>query len=88
MTHRRVPRPPGPFRGDDYPALDEGIFSKFRHKNSENWLKVRRLRSFNPNSAAATVAKSEEQTFHGEANGFLPLIGHRSSVLCVHIQIP
>jgi hypothetical protein len=38
-------------------------------------------RAFNPDSAVPADAMSEEQTFRSEANGSLPLSGHRSSVV-------
>ena len=41
----------------------------------------------NPDSAVAIAAKSEEQTFHSEANGLLPLSGQHASVLRLCIQI-
>ncbi|HEY2918029.1 MAG TPA: hypothetical protein VGK77_03435, partial [Candidatus Binatia bacterium] len=34
-----------------------------------------------PDSAVPTNAMSVEQTFRSEVNGFLPLSGHRSSVV-------
>jgi hypothetical protein len=37
---------------------------------------------FNPDSAVGVAAKSEEQTFHSEANGLLPLSGQHTLVLC------
>jgi hypothetical protein len=42
----------------------------------------------NPDSAVAISAKSEEQTFHNEANRVLPLSGQRTSVrrLCIQIH--
>jgi hypothetical protein len=44
--------------------------------------------AFNPNSAVAVAAKSEEQTFHSEANGLVPLSGQHTSVLCLCSQLP
>jgi hypothetical protein len=40
-----------------------------------------RYAPFNPDSAVAADAMSEEQTFRSEVNGSLPLSGHRSSVV-------
>ena len=37
--------------------------------------------TFNPDSAVPTDAMSEEQTFHSEVNGSLPLSGYRSLVV-------
>jgi hypothetical protein len=37
--------------------------------------------TLNPDSAVPADAMSEEQTFRSEANGSLPLSGHRSSVV-------
>jgi hypothetical protein len=42
---------------------------------------------FNPNSAVAVAAKSEEQTFHSEANGLVPLSGQHTAVLCLCSQL-
>jgi hypothetical protein len=43
----------------------------------------RRGTAFNPDSAVATAAKSEEQTFHSEANKLLPLSGQHTPVDCL-----
>jgi hypothetical protein len=45
-----------------------------------------RAESMNPDSAGAIAAKSEEQTFHSEANRLLLLSGQHTSVLCSCIQ--
>jgi len=42
----------------------------------------------NPDSAVAIDAKSEERTFRSEANGLLPLSGHRSSVVWWEVKNP
>jgi len=44
--------------------------------------------SLNPDSAVATAAKSEEQTFHSEANRLVLLSGQRAAVVRLWIQIP
>ena len=41
--------------------------------------------ALNPDSAVPADAMSEEQTFHSEVNGSLPLSGHRSSVVQAEI---
>jgi hypothetical protein len=42
---------------------------------------------FSPNSVVAVAAKREEQTFHSEANGLLPLSDQHTSVLCLCSQL-
>jgi hypothetical protein len=49
---------------------------------------LKTFKPFNPNSAVAVGAKSEERTFHSEANGLLSLSGQHTSVLCLCSQIP